>query len=166
VVTVTDTLCDATPLTHVLSSPAKVLTTELRDLETLYPTLSEETGSNSGDMTGVADPSVSDEDRSGVAEDQGKTSPSPTPTPDSGAAVSGELPISDINEDADAEDSGDASQADDADAVGSSSPSDSSESPSESELEAQQAARALLITKAKVSRVLRDQRRAQRTTRR
>jgi hypothetical protein len=127
-----------------------VLTIELRDLETLYPTLSEKMGSDSSDMTGEADPTVSDEDRSGSAEEQGNTSPSPTSTPDSGSAVSGELPVSDVNEDAYAEDLGDASQAEDADAVGSSSLSDSSESPSESELEAQEAARALLIAKAKV----------------
>lgn len=124
-----------------------MLNIELRDLETLYPTLcAEERVSDSDEGTGEADPSVSSEERSRGAEEPGETSPSPTPTPDSGSAVSGESPVSEPDEGA--EDPGGAPH--DEGAVGSSSLSDTSGGPSESDLEAQEAARALLITKAKV----------------
>lgn len=125
-----------------------MLTIELRDLETLYPTLSsDEKGSDSSDQTGEADPLVTDGERSEGAEELDKASPSPTHTPDSGSALSGgEIPVSEINENA--EGSEDAPPGEET--LRSSSLSDTSDNASESDLEAQAAARALLLAKAKV----------------
>lgn len=125
-----------------------MLIIELRDLETLYPTLSsDEKGSDNSDQTGETDPLVSEGERSEGAEGQCKISSSPTPTPDNGSALSSEIPVSEINENA--EDSKDAPRGEEA--LGSSSLSDTGDSASEGDLEAQGAARALLLAKAKVS---------------